>query len=223
MKTFLAMLLISTSSLGSPYPLKNSPAPVLIAKKKSKKAKKSKKIWKQSRSKSKLSGHRVSGQAIINYLGSGLGGKYEWRFSEYFSLGGGLSYTQAHLEGDASSGYKEIFDAITLRANAQGKIHYEWFYGGLNLNLIQVGGNYKLTDASSSVADIPFEGNHLHADLFVGTEFSLRDGFFLSIDWLGAGFPMSSQYKVDSNTEEELAVEFINAEPSLPNDPKIAC
>ncbi|SMF55413.1 hypothetical protein [Pseudobacteriovorax antillogorgiicola] len=159
--------------------------------------------------------HHISGHGILNYFGSGVGLGYEYRTNSFFSWGVSASYTQAHLEAAVGVGVNEILDATNTRASGFIKFFiWDLVYAGLKINGSQVSGDYSLDDENQTeqAADVPFTATEIHPDLFLGTHFDLKSNFFLAIDWVGFGVPVTSGLSTKSTESSDQAVEFLTQE-----------
>lgn len=155
----------------------------------------------------------ISGHGIYNYFGSGIGGGYEYRYHPNISFGGGLSYSQAHLEGEIDNSVNEVLDGSSLRLNGMVKAYaFKYYYIGLNINASRISGDYSIVPSGLSSVSIPFESFKIYPDIFIGSHWDLVNNFFIAVDWIGSGIQGISSLKTESTTEKDLVSDFYFAQ-----------
>ena len=86
------------------------------------------------------------------------------------------------------------------------------FYGGLNLAYSSLSGNYGYEggelDTSTTIA--PFTSSIIHADIYLGTKWTIKKKFFVSADWIGYGLSLSNSVQSEGDEEYNSNIEFIS-------------
>ena len=180
-------------------------------------ARKKKTTWKAKKRRkiSPIGVNRVSGIVILNYFGSGFGVGYSRKPTNFFEYGGSATYTRAHLEGTVGNQVSEILDSTTQRLAASAKVSAKFVHFGANLNISQISGDFSIEDSNpgqAQIVDVPFKSLVIHPDVFIGTNWNLKNNFFLSLDWVGSSIPLSSSLNTTSTEAKDLAVEFLTGQ-----------
>jgi hypothetical protein len=139
---------------------------------------------------------QVGLMAIVNYVGPGLGIEYIHQLSGWLDLGTQALMTGGKLTDSSNPDLNEFFSTQVLQVKGLARIYYNrHLFLGTGLSFDQIAGNYGWNGSKVVGEELStnFNAQLLAWHIYLGSEWQLANGFYIGVDWLGLGLPLTSQ------------------------------
>lgn len=164
-----------------------------------------------------LLSHRAGALGFVSYFGSGAGLEYLYEPTDWFLGGISYAHTQAELGQSSSSPTEEFLDGSLDSVKLQ--LQYRALrpvYFGMGLGFAKIKGKYgwQGEGVADGQIDSRYEAQLFVADLFLGSEWTLFDAFYVGVDWFGFAAPIAGSVTVESTEEADITTQFLTGSTS---------